>query len=330
MIWHPRIFIVALAALVMFGASAFADDTFTVQLLPVVDQKAVFATVESANVIPARVRTGGTISSLSVHPGDKVAQGQVLANVGDQKLALQTASIDADIAALQDTYDRAQSEVARVETLARASSGAISATHLDDVRTAAKVAANNLKARRASKSVLQQTMSEGDVVAPVAGRILSVPVTAGTVVMAGESVAVIAEENFVLRLEMPERHARYIKAGDSIELLAAENGLPAPRSGKVTLVYPQVKDGRVIADATVAGLGDYFVGERLRVNISAGERQAFVIPEKFIVSRSGVDYVRVRGKEGPVEVVVQTGQTVTPGNVEILSGVRDGDILVQP
>ena len=32
----------------------------------------------------------------------------------------------------------------------------------------------------------------------------------------------------------------------------------------IDLVYPQIEDGRVVADATVEGLGEYFVGDRLQ------------------------------------------------------------------
>ena len=42
--------------------------------------------------------------------------------------------------------------------------------------------------------------------------------------------------------------------------------------GRVRLVYPEIQGGRVIADVEVAGLGDYFVGERTRVYVADGER----------------------------------------------------------
>ena len=62
----------------------------------------------------------------------------------------------------------------------------------------------------------------------------------------------------------------------------------------IDLVYPQIEDGRVIADATVEELGEYFVGDRLRVWISGGERTAFVIPSTYVTTRFGIDYVQIR------------------------------------
>ena len=68
--------------------AALAQETFTVAPKTVADEKAVFATVESANVVPARARIGGTVVELAVKEGDEVKQGQVVATVGDEKLAL--------------------------------------------------------------------------------------------------------------------------------------------------------------------------------------------------------------------------------------------------
>jgi len=50
---------------------------YIVKLAPTADEKAVFATIETANVVPARVRVGGTIAALKIKQGDRVEQGQV-------------------------------------------------------------------------------------------------------------------------------------------------------------------------------------------------------------------------------------------------------------
>jgi len=57
--------------------------TYLVRPSMVADEKAVFATVQSANVVPARARIGGTIVELKVRQGDHVEQGQVIATVSD-------------------------------------------------------------------------------------------------------------------------------------------------------------------------------------------------------------------------------------------------------
>ncbi len=45
---------------------------------------------------------------------------------------------------------------------------------------------------------------------------LKVPVTEGSVVMPGETIVTIATNNYILRLQLSERHAQFMKAGDTI------------------------------------------------------------------------------------------------------------------
>ena len=62
-------------------------NSFVVAPQKVGDEKAVFATVESANDVPARTRIGGTVVQLAVQRGDHVEHDQVVALVADEKLS---------------------------------------------------------------------------------------------------------------------------------------------------------------------------------------------------------------------------------------------------
>ncbi len=306
--------------------------TFTVEPRTAADQKAVFATVESANVVPARARIGGTVAELSVKDGDEVKQSQVLAIVGDEKLVLQMKSLDAQIAGLRAQFSQAETDLRRAQELF--DKGTIPRARFDQAQTAHNVANNALRAKVAERSVIEQQLSEGRVLAPTAGRVLKVPVTVGTVVLPGEPVASIAEKNFVLRLRVPESHALHMKVGDTIRIDGDALGAGGARFGTIKLIYPQIQDGRVIADAKVDGLGDYFVGERIRVWVAAGKRESIVVPDSFIVTRFGVDYARVRKDGDTIDVPVQRGRSLPrpdmPDALEILSGLKAGDVLVKP
>jgi RND family efflux transporter MFP subunit len=310
-----------------------AESSFVVAAATVPDQKAVFATVESRRIVPARARIAGTVAEIAVKEGDHVELGQVVATVGDEKLALQMKSLDAQIAGLEAQLTKAQSDLVRAEELF--GRGTVPRARLDETRAAADLAGSAVRARVAERSVIQQRLAEGSILAPAAGRVIKVPITPGTVIMAGESVAQIAEQNFVMRLRVPERHARFLKVGDTIRIDAAEIGASESRFGTIKLVYPQIEDGRVVADAVVEDLGDYFVSERIRVWISAGERAAYIVPASFITTRFGVDYVKVRGLAGnEADVPVQRGRELPrpdlPDAIEILSGLNVGDQLVKP
>ena len=309
-----------------------APQTFLVEPVQVADEKAVFATVQSRNVVPARARIGGTVAELKVRQGDSVEAGQVIATVTDAKLGLQASSYAAQVAAVQAQLAQAKTDLARAKRLLAAN--AISKNAFDQAQTTYNVALSNVRSMSAQKAVVQQQSAEGEVLAPAAGRVITVPVTAGTVLMPGDTVATVAQGDFVLRLQVPERHARYLRVGGTIRVDGADLGLDGPRFGQITLIYPEIDNGHVVADATVQELGDYFVNERVRVWVSAGSRKSFVIPVNLVTTSSGIDYVRLwQGGQG-FEVPVQRGQVIHKPKkrdaIEILSGLSAGDRIIKP
>ena len=327
----PGLRVLSVVATLMLPALASAE-TLTVVERSIADEKAVFATVESISVVPARSRIGGTVAELHVREGDAVTRGQAIAVVGDEKLVLQMKSLDAQIEALQAQANQAQIDFTRIEGLVER--GTLPRVKLDEARTALNVADNGLRARTAERAVVQQQLSEGQVLAPADGRVLKKQVSVGSVMLPGDPVAMIAQQDFKLRLRIPERHARFLKAGDRIRIEGAESGEEAAKWGVIDLVYPQIEEGRVIADAKVEGLGEYFVGDRLRVWISGGTRPAFVIPSSYVTTHFGIDYVQLRQGDHTISVPVQRGRDLPspdrPNGLEILSGIRAGDQLVQP
>ena len=329
----PRRLILFSAGLLLAALTAHAETIFTANPIGVTDEKAVFATVESTNVVPARVRTGGTVAELSVRHGDIVRTGQIVAVVGDDKTVLHISALDAQITVVQSQLAQTQNDLSRADALFR--QGAGTRVALDQARTAMEVAAATLKTRTAERDVARQQFVEGQVLAPVSGRVLSVPVTKGTVVLSGDPIATIAESNYILRLRIPERHANTLKAGAPVRVDGADLGRSGAIFGKIVLIYPKIEEGRVVADAEVPGLGEFFVGERIRVWIGAGKRPAFVVPMSYVVTRFGLDYVTLRGTGGaPIETPVQRGQErptpAMPDALEILSGLGAGDVLVKP
>lgn len=316
----------ALLAALTFSLGANAGE-ITIRVAPVEDLKAVVASVEPAHQLTARARIGGTVSALKIKEGDDVAGGAEIASIVDQKLFLQMQALDQRIRSQQAQRDKAQTDFDRAQELFRR--GVYTKALFDHAKTALDVADRNLAALRSDRSVIEQQAAEGSVRAPGAGRVLTIPVSVGRVVMPGETIATIAEDKYILRLQLPERHARFMRAGDKVEIgargLHAEAG-GERKQGRVRIVYPEIQGGRVIADVDVQGLGDYFVGERARVYVTTGKRDTIIIPRNAVYRRAGVDFVRLASGE---EVVIQLGEAHGDG-VEILSGLHDGDVVSTP
>jgi hypothetical protein len=102
---------------------------------------------------------------------------------------------------------------------------------------------------------------------------------------------------------------------------------------RVRQIYPAVDNGRVTADLDAQTLPAGFIGARVRVLIPVGERRAIIIPARYIVTRFGVDYVRLERTGGAIiEAPIQRGGAVPtdqmPDGIEILSGLSQGDAIL--
>jgi len=283
--------------------------------------------------VMARARIGGTVQSLAVEEGTAVKAGDIIATVVDDKLALQLKATDARIQAIDAQLQNSIVELQRAQKLL--STGTVPKSRVDTQQTQVDVLTNQLAQAQAERQVLVQQGTEGDVIAPAPGRVLAVPVTRGSVILPGETVARIAGGGYFLRLALPERHAARIAEGDTV-LVGARGMSIAPdaaRQGKLVKVYPEVADGRVIADVEVDGLGDFFVGERTLVWIPVDTRKVIAVPPASVSNRFGVDYVKVQGAAAAIDVPVIIGETFESAEgprVEILSGLNAGDRVLVP
>jgi RND family efflux transporter MFP subunit len=308
--------------------AAAIGERFTVTAQTVADLKPVAATVTTRKMADARARIGGTLVRLTVKEGDVVRQGQVIGQVVDQRIGLETRAYDAQVGAAQAEYARAQADLSRIQDLY--DHGVYAKARLEQSQAAAKAAAGALGAVRAQRAASAESGAQGVILAPADGRVLQIAVPAGSVVTPGQSVATITAGEVVIRVETPEADARGLKTGQTVALSSGDLG-PGVTQATISQIYPAVSAGRVTADLTAPGLSPQFVGQRVRLSLPIGQRQALVAPARMVFSRFGVDYVRVVAKDGSAsDAPVQTAPTAAPGKLEILSGLASGDILVAP
>lgn len=333
----PALHRLALAGLLAGAAAPAIGAEFLVRPDEVPELKAVFAEVESRTVVPARARIGGTVREVKVSEGSQVKEGDEIALVVDDKLALSLNAANARILELKSQLANAATELDRAQQLLVR--GVASQSRVDTAKTQYDVAANQVAAAEADRAVVVQRAREGAVLAPADGRVLTVPVTPGSVVLAGDEIARIASGQYYLRLSLPERHAADIKEGGTVRIgargLSPEKAgtLASARAGRIVKVYPEITAGRVSADVDVEGLGDYFVNERTLVWIEIGRRAVIAVPLEAVATRHGIDLVRVRSGAGAIAVPVVLGERFEAGGanrVEVLTGLRDGDLVLLP
>jgi membrane fusion protein, multidrug efflux system len=319
----------ALRSLILAGlvvstvASPLVAGEIVIQPMETMEIKALFGRVESRFVVPARSRIGGTLTVLDITEGSEAKAGQVIARIVDPKLESQLAAAEARISSAKSQLENAETELTRNEELP--AKGATTIQRVDTVRTTVEVARNGVAEAEAARQVTATLIEDGNVLAPADGRVLSVPVRLGAVVMPGEVMATITGGGVFLRLAIPERHASGLTVGAEV---AVDGG-----KGTIEKVYPQIEQGRVIADVAVEGLSDSFIGQRILVQVPVATRLVLVVPDAAIEQRAGLDLVRIKAGEGEVEVTVIPGAEIAGPDGplrEILTGLRAGDTVMTP
>ena len=318
--------IIFLTAALLASSSSWAD-TLTLETTIITEWKAVYGQIEAKETVPARARIGGLVVELAITEGDTVSAGQKVALIRDDKIVFQIAALDAQIEAFQAQLENASSELERGQALVER--GVATVQRLDQLRTSVDVLNGQISTTMAQREVILQQSAEGEVLAPGDGLVLTVPVTLGAVVLAGEPVASIGGGGFFLRLAIPERHALALQEGAEIKITTV--GIQA--TGKIAKIYPQIENGRVIADVDVEGLDEGFVNARVLVELPVGERTALLIPTAAVTTRSGIDFVTVNADDEAIQRSVVLGEALIRDGVdyiEVLTGLTVGDRVVTP
>jgi multidrug resistance efflux pump len=203
---------------------------------------------------------------------------------------------------------------------------------INTAQAQASVAAANARAgeagaaaARAQTGIATAMRAEGRILAPRSGRVTSVPVTQGSVLMPGEAIAVIAGGASVLKLIVPETDASRLRVGQLLAL--TDDAGTATEQAAILKIYPSVMNGQVEIDLASDGPEERFVGQRTSVLLPVGSREAIAVPPAYLRTRAGVDYARILRASQALEVPVQRG-TAGASGVEVLSGLVAGDVIV--
>ena len=303
--------------------------TITVEESVVIDYRPVIARIEAGDTATARSRLQGVVTRLNVVEGQIVKAGDLVAVVTDSTLSPQLSALGSNIEGLKSQVKQAESDIARNEGLL--AQGFYPRARLDEEKTSLDVLKRSLATAEAERRALSAREAEGRILAPANAHVTDVGVVKGSVVSPGDVLASFATVNGVVRLALPERHAATLTEGEAISLRLPSRSDDI-RTATIIKIYPELKQGSVIADARVEGGLTALFGERVDVLAPVGERRAIRIPKDYVSTRFGVDFVRVQVGERFIDAPVALAAPLVDaaGQFEILSGLRAGDRIEKP
>lgn len=185
--------------------------------------------------------------------------------------------------------------------------------------------------RRAQLALARQQLTDTVIRAPFRGAITRRQATQGEFLGVNTPVAVLVRWHPLrIRLEVPERLASKVRAGQRIDLKLETSG--AAHAGRVVRMSPAIEaqnrsllvEGEIPNEDGLLRSGSFVEG-LITIDPNA---QGFAIPPRAVMSFAGVDRVYVAESGKLAERIVKPGRRLSDTSLEIVSGLRPGDLVV--
>ena len=280
---------------------------------------------QSAPTLAAEV--AGRITMVTADTGDRIEQGQLLAETDNSALLLQQQAAQAGIERLLVHIANGERRVERFETLS--SKNLSSQTQLDDAREQLEAFRADYKAAEAQLAIVNDSLAKSRIVAPVPGVIQLRMISTGDFVTRGQPLFKITRPELLQAwLPYPESVALRIQIGQPAKIYSPLT--PGEfAEGEITELQPSVglgsraimaivnleNPGKLRPDATLSG----------KVLVET-RKSSIMVPNRSIVRRPAGDIVYViKGDKAEARTVI-TGHHEA-ALVEIQSGL-DGSETV--
>lgn len=273
------------------------------------------ASLEAEREAQVVAKTSGVLLRLQVEEGDRVREGQVLAQLDPERPRLEVARAEADLRRLENEFRRSQ-ELFEAKL--------VSSEAHDRIRF-------NLETQRAAWELAKLELSYTSITAPIDGVISQRLVKEGNFIQLQAPLFRIDDfDPLQAVLNVPERELGTMRPG--LKVAMAVDAVPgAAFEGTVARVSPVVDSGTGTFRVTCEfrdDSGRLKSGMFGRLSVVYDQRaEVLVVPREAVLEDGSEPAVFVVRDGKAVRVPVRTG-TRSGGVVEVLEGVADGDAVV--
>lgn len=310
---------------------------FPVETVRVRDRDAVYTlnavgSVEAFEKVQVTARVAGVVEKVQFAEGSRVAAGQVLVEIEPQRYTLAVASAQAAHSKAVAAKSDAEAGLKRRESVDRQNPGLIPGEEIEAWRTKVLVAAAEMAQTNAALNQAQLNLHDAFVRAPVPGVVQTRTVQTGQYVQPGSVMATLVRRDpLLLRFQVTEQDAVRLQPGVKAFFRVRDSDREY-RARVIHVAASTEESTRMVAvtaeviDKEKESLRSGSFAE-VRVPVG-GSRPLPVVPQTAIrPSEKGfLAFVVEDGKA--VERILTPGMRTADGNVEVLSGLKAGDLLV--
>jgi RND family efflux transporter MFP subunit len=313
-------------------------------------------TVTARTTATISARTTGYILKMTVQPGDRFREGDVLATIDsrDLEISVKRASVaretlrlslpeaDAAISASQAHLDLSQTTFTRINGLFDKRS--VSSQEFDEASAKLKDAKAELELSKARRLRIDSQIAEADqqlraselersyteIRAPFNGTVISKAADTGSLATPGAPLLTIEREGaYRFDAAVEESRLSTTRIGQKVTVIL--DTVDHPVEAHVSELIPQVDPGSRTFTARIdlPAIPNLHSGVFGRARFPLGNREVLTIPGAAVIERGQLQTVFVSENGYARSRALSIGERLN-GNVEALSGIHPGDLVIAP
>jgi len=277
-------------------------------------------------------RIMGQISRIYVKPGQKVKKGDLLIQIRNQDILAKKAQVEAGKEEATTAFESAEKDLKRFEVLHGANSA--SDKEMDDIRTLYRMAKARLAAVEQMEKEVDENMRYAAIRAPYSGVITSKFVQEGD--MANPGMTLLSMESpsqWKVIARIPEADIARLNLNDTVQV--EFKALNVEFTGQVVEINPSTTNtgnqyqAKILITLPESYDAKLYSGMYATVLFEHGTQSLILVPQKSLVHRGQLVGLYAVSQSGNALLRwVKTGK-VYGENIEILSGLADGEKYVQ-
>ena len=290
-------------------------EVITAKTEPVNINVSALGTLQADQAITIRPEITGIVTTIDFKDGQRVEEGDLIITIDDKDLTAKLMQAEARLTLTRANYRRADRLMKQGSGTARARDEAL----------------NDFKSAEAEVVAAKAQLDKATITAPFGGIVGLRQISLGQYLTAGQPIATLADvDNLRIDFRVSEVFLTAIEKGQDVSIVF--DALPERTyKGVISAIDPVVSvEGRAISvRALIANEGgELRPGLFGRVEIVTATRNSIMLPESAIVTSPAGERAVFTAIDGRAKLTPVTIGERLPGEVEILSGVEDDDVVL--
>jgi membrane fusion protein (multidrug efflux system) len=274
-------------------------------------------------------RTLARITQITVRSGDTVSQGQMLIELERSDLQARLAQASEQVHAVEARFKEAQQSLQRAQQLHKQNLVAVAV--LDETRSKHDALIADLASARQAVKEAEVAISFTEIRSPINGRVVERFAEPGDTATPGDKLLSLYNP-LSLRIEaaVRERIALPLELGQTleVEIPSLDKTLPAQIEELVPAADPASRSFMV--RARIEYDGQLLPGMYARLLVPAGRESLLLVPQDLVAEYGQLDIVWVIEGGRIDRRFIRAGRKISPGMIEVISGLKEGDRLLPP